>query len=130
MEIFQVFLIAFFSIFFFMLCCGCFAFVKEQERRRRTSYESAQSILSLYRRRPRTRSRRECTTNSRTIINSPSRVYQTTLPLNQSSEIYPPIFFITSDRFNDDPLDSYRKYSNELPTYDQVFGKKGPEKPK
>ena len=126
MEIFQVFLIAFFSIFFFMLCCGCFAFCKEQERRRRISYHSAQSILSLYGRRPRRREMRD------PIRTSSPRVYtsSTHIPASQNSDMYPPIFFITSDRFNDSSLDNYHKYSNELPTYEQVFGKNGNEKPK
>ncbi len=110
-----------------MLCCGCFAFCKEQERRRRISYHSAQSILSLYGRRPRRRQRREYSTRT-----SSPRVYNssTNIPANQNTEMYPPIFFITSDRFNDSSLDNYHKYSNELPTYEQVFGKNGNEKPK
>ena len=139
MEIFQVFLIAFFSIFFFVLCCGCFAFIKEQDRRRRITYESAQSILSLYRPRQRQRRRQRSehstnpATNSRLNMNSFSGTYNLTpnasniMSQNPNREMYPPIFIISPNRLNDSITDDYQKYSNDLPTYEQVFGH---EKPK
>ena len=129
MEIIQIFLIAFFSIFFFILCCGCCDFFKEQERSRRMSYESAQSILSLYPRRQRRQRRHNPRLPANTLVNmdTASQVSRSPLPTGSppfhtdGDDTYTPIFLIAPQQYDKNYL---QKYATDLPTYEQAVYEK------